>query len=81
MSDPDRHNRDEIAEKVHLSRGTVVHHLHKLIGSGLVVSRAQKYSLRFENLSELMDEIERDLLRTMVKLKRSAEEIDKRLEL
>ncbi|MBN2421960.1 winged helix-turn-helix transcriptional regulator [Candidatus Woesearchaeota archaeon] len=72
---------DEIAEKVQLSRGTVIHHLHKLIGSGIVVSHAQKYSLRYENLSDLITEIERDLLKTMDKLKKSAEEIDKRLNL
>jgi predicted transcriptional regulator len=72
---------DEIAEKVNLSRGTVIHHMHKLIESGLVVGRNNKYALRVDNLKELVDEVERDILRTIDDIKKSAEDIDKRLDL
>lgn len=72
---------DEISEKVGLSRGTVVHHLHTLMGAGLVVQDKSRYMLRVEDLKTLVDEVERDLLQTLEKLREVAENIDKRLEL
>ncbi|MEM3373634.1 MAG: winged helix-turn-helix domain-containing protein [Candidatus Woesearchaeota archaeon] len=72
---------DEISEKVGLSRGTVVHHLHKLIGSGLVVYDGKKYMLRVNKLSSLIDELEHDILRVMDDLKDAAKKIDERLNL
>jgi DNA-binding transcriptional ArsR family regulator len=72
---------DEISAKVSLSRGTVVHHLHKLMGAGLVTSERNKYMLRVENLSSLVEEIERDILKTMGELREAAHEIDERLNL
>src|SRR3990167_6035950 len=41
---------DEIALRANLSRATVVHHLHKLIESGLVISQNNRYILRVDNL-------------------------------
>ncbi len=70
---------DELAEKLHLSRGTVVHHLHKLLDSGMVVSERKGYLLRNNSLQELMDEMEADMLRTFIELKKMAEEIDRDL--
>ena len=72
---------DEISEKVDLSRGTVVHHLHTLIGSGLVVRDRNKYMLKVDNLSSLVEEVERDIIKTMHNLRKVAEILDKRLEL
>ena len=72
---------DEISQRVNLSRGTVVHHLHNLMGSGLVVKDRNRYMLKVDNLSELVDDIEHNLLRTMSHLREVAEEIDNRLEL
>ncbi|MFH2021583.1 MAG: winged helix-turn-helix domain-containing protein [archaeon] len=72
---------DEISEKVSLSRGTVIHHLHNLIGSGLVVNDRNRYMLRVDNLKELVDEVEQDIYKTMTELRKVAEEMDKKLEL
>lgn len=72
---------DELSEKVGLSRGTVVHHLHTLIGSGLVIRDRNKYMLKVDNLSSLVEEVEHDLIRTMNNLRHVAEILDKRLEL
>ena len=72
---------DEISEQVSLSRGTVVHHLHKLMGSGLVIYDGKRYMLKVDNLSSLIEEVEKDLLKTMIELRKAAEDIDKRLEL
>jgi predicted transcriptional regulator len=70
---------DELAYKLSLSRGTVVHHLHKLIDSGIVSEEKRGYLLRVDSLQELVDEVEKDLQRTCEDLKKMAKEIDDRL--
>ena len=81
LRDVDGLTSDEISERVSLSRGTVVHHLHNLMGAGLVVKDRNKYTLKVDNLTELVDEIEQDLYKTMSSLKEVARQIDNRLEL
>ena len=70
---------DEIAERLDLSRGTVVHHLNKLMEAGLVIHEANTYILRVNNLSELIEEIEKDIKRTLEDLRDIAKSIDSRL--
>jgi predicted transcriptional regulator len=70
---------DEIALRSGLSRGTVVHHLTKLIKAGLVVHEGNAYILRVDNMSTLIEEIKKDLDRTMGDLKEVAEMIDREL--
>jgi predicted transcriptional regulator len=70
---------DDIAEKLELTRGTVVHHVNKLMNSGIAVRYSGKYMLRVENLSELVEEVHRDLSNTCKELRDIAEEIDKNL--
>ena len=70
---------DELAYRLGLSRGTVIHHINKLIDSGIVVPAHRGYILRVDNLRELIDEVEKDLRRTCDGLKEMAEEIDKSL--
>jgi len=70
---------DEIALKSNLSRATVIHHLNKLIESGLVSSKNNYYFLRTNNLEELVDEIKKDTLRVFQDLKIMAEDIDSQL--
>jgi predicted transcriptional regulator len=68
---------DEIAAKLELTRGTVVHHVNKLMVSGLVVRQGNKYMLRVDNLSELVEELHRDMSNTCRGLRDVAEEIDR----
>ncbi|MBU0536762.1 MAG: winged helix-turn-helix transcriptional regulator [Nanoarchaeota archaeon] len=70
---------DEIALKTKLSRGTVVHHLRRLIESGLVVYEQGRYILRAGNLEAVMEEIQKDVNRTMEDLRNIANEIDQGL--
>ena len=70
---------DEIASRVNLSRGTVVHHLNSMIDSGVVISQNSKYTIRVDTLSQLVDEIESDLIKTMQKLRKTANLIDDKL--
>ena len=70
---------DQLAFQLDLSRGTVVHHLHKLLDSGIVLSESSGYILRNTSLHELLDEVEEDVRRTFSDLRKVAEEIDKGL--
>lgn len=70
---------DQLAEKLQLTRGTVVHHIHKLNESGIVVQEKSGYRLRVENLSRLIDEIENDLTDACKELREIADEIDRKL--
>ena len=70
---------DELAEKLGLSRGTVVHHLNRLIDAGLVVADKKKYFLRVSNLEVLIDELERDTTRALEDLKQVEQKIDQKL--
>lgn len=70
---------DEIAETLSLSRGTVVHHINKLMEAGLVIHDANTYILRVNNLSELIEELEKDIKRTLEDLSEIAKSIDSKL--
>ena len=70
---------DELALKLSLSRGTIIHHVNKLMESGFVVHEGNTYILRVDNLKSLIDELEKDIKRTCEDLKDIAKEIDERL--
>ena len=70
---------DELADHLALSRGTVIHHVNKLMETGLVVHEGKGYMLRVNNLSALIEELEEDINRTCTSLKRIAQEIDDKM--
>lgn len=70
---------DELAERLHLSRGTIVHHLTKLRHSGIVLVEGKRYILRENTLEILIDDIKRDLDRACDDMKQAAREIDELL--
>jgi len=70
---------DELAHVLALSRGTVVHHLNKLMESGLVISEKNRYLLRVSTLHALVNEIEKDFSRTCDEIRDAALEMDKKL--
>ncbi|MBN1386081.1 ArsR family transcriptional regulator [Candidatus Woesearchaeota archaeon] len=72
---------DELADQLDLSRGTVVHHLNKLMEAGLVLHERNNYMLRVSKVSDLVDEIKQDMERTLQDIKKVADDIDKGLDL
>ncbi len=70
---------DELADRLGLTRGTVVHHLNKLLEAGLIVSNRNRYELRVGSLSALVDMVEEDFLQTCRSLREVATQIDKQL--
>jgi len=72
---------DALAYKLDLSRATVIHHLSKLIASGLVVIEDDKYVLRGKNLEQTLKKMKQDVLSAYEDMEEKAKEIDKKLQL
>jgi len=70
---------DQIAEHLNLSRGTVVHHLIKLIDSGIVVREKEGYILREQSLLKLIDDLKRDTESMFFELREVAKDIDEKI--
>ena|SRR3989338_2375532 len=70
---------DEIAERLSLSRGTVVHHLTKLMDSGIVIREKEGYLLRERDLAAVIKDMQRDIEAMFSELNEVAKEIDERL--
>jgi len=70
---------DDIAERLRLSRGTVVHHLTKLMDSGIVIRIKGGYILREDDLQKVVRDIKRDVEHVFSELDEVAKEIDERL--
>ena len=67
---------DALAYRLNLSRGTVVHHLNKLREVGVLKVEEKKYVMRVGNLEELIDEIKKDVLKSLQQIQNIAKEID-----
>ncbi|RME52238.1 ArsR family transcriptional regulator [Candidatus Woesearchaeota archaeon] len=72
---------DAIAEDTGLSRGTVIHHLKKLMNAGLVAHYKNTYQLRVKTLEDLVTTTQAAINETMNELLASAKELDKQLNL
>ncbi len=70
---------DDIAEKLNLTRGTVVHHLNKLMEAGIVLREHNGYILRESNLEKLIQDLRRDLEIMLSELNAVAKNIDEKL--
>ena len=67
---------DRIADQLDLSRGTVVHHINRLMSSGIVVREREGYVLRQDSLQRLVAELHRDMERVFENLQKVSREID-----
>jgi predicted transcriptional regulator len=72
---------DELGERLGLTRATVIHHLNTLMERGIVRHEGNKYVMRGDKLSLLVDDLQRDMQRAMEDMKKAAEELDKLLQL
>lgn len=70
---------DALAYKLHLTRATVVHHLHKLLDSGMVVREQNRYLLRDRRLQDVLADMQKDMDRMYADLLKVAQDIDSRL--
>ena len=72
---------DDLADRLGLTRATVIHHLNTLMERGIVLHEGNKYVMRGDRLTLLVDDLQRDMQRAMEDMKQAAEELDKLLQL
>jgi len=72
---------DKIAENTNLSRGTVIHHINRLVEQGVIEVKDNKYALKYNNLTNLVDHLETNILNAFKNIKEIAKKIDENLEL
>lgn len=67
----------EVAEKINLSRGAVIHHLNNLQLAGLVIKEGRNYFARSRSMVRTVQEVEEDIKRIFMRMQETAREIDK----
>ena len=72
---------DELAEKVGVTRGAIIHHLNKMMNSGLIIIQSGQYKLRGRSLRRTVVEVRLDLIRVLEKIEDIASCIDDELNL
>lgn len=72
---------DDLAEKLGLTRATVVHHLNSLMERGIILHAGNKYIMRGDKLTSLVEDIQKDVERQMDEMRKTAEELDRLLQL
>ncbi len=70
---------DELAFKLGLSRGTVVHHLNKLIAAGIVTRADNRYFLVKPTMFQVVEHIEKEVNTLMKNLKKVAKKLDEQI--
>jgi hypothetical protein len=65
-----------IAQKIGMSRGSIINHLNNLLSAGLVEKGGKYYFARHKTMQGIIDEIEDDAIHTFSRMKRVAKEID-----
>ncbi len=68
-----------IAQRVGMSRGSVINHLNNLMRAGLVARHGRYYATRSKSVFRTVEEIEEDIDRIFSKMKKTAREIDREI--
>lgn len=72
---------DELAFQLGLTRGTVIHHINKLIDAGLIKNEHNRYFLKVSSLRQLIEKMQTEVERQLTDIKEIATEIDDLLKL
>jgi predicted transcriptional regulator len=70
---------DEIADRLNLTRGAIIHHLNSFILAGIVVKEHNRYRLRSASIQKSLEEIKTDIERIMEQMIKIATDIDEKL--
>jgi len=66
----------EIANKLHLSRGSAINHLNNLLSSGLIAKQGHYYFARSKSMYRTIEGIEDEIDLLFQKMKKAAMQID-----
>ncbi|ASI13515.1 ArsR family transcriptional regulator [Candidatus Mancarchaeum acidiphilum] len=67
----------DLTENFKIARTTIIYHLNRLIEAGWIVKRGRMYYLRGKELSDVIEEIEYDINREMMKMLDIAKQFDR----
>ncbi|HDP73479.1 MAG TPA: transcriptional regulator [Candidatus Woesearchaeota archaeon] len=67
---------DDLSFRLKVSRGTVIHHLHKLQEAGIIESQENRYFLVSSSVKEMVEHLESQVSRSFEKIKKVSEELD-----
>jgi biotin operon repressor len=70
---------DDLADQLGLTRATVIHHLDALMDAGIVENLRNGYSLRMDNMEELLELVRADINKTIDELRDVARNVDREL--
>ncbi len=74
-----RLSSDELALQTGLSRGTVIHHLNRMMDAGIVTNFRNKYFIDYENLEALIADIRKGVDEVFDQMSTLAKRIDSTL--
>lgn len=69
-----------LAEKIGMSRGSVINHLKNLQKAGLVEKGGKYYFTRHKTMQGILAEVEDDLMHIFLRMKRIGKEVDKEVD-
>jgi DNA-binding IclR family transcriptional regulator len=72
---------EEIAQQTDLSRGTVVHHLNKLMDRGIVAQADNEYFLKVDSLTTMTQLIREEVNEALDDIESVADRVDNHLDL
>jgi len=72
-------NSQELADKSHLSRATVLHHLEKLTSSNIVIEKNHKFELLDQNINSIILRLKKEMNDYMEEMDRISKKLDKEL--
>lgn len=69
-------NSTEICKTLGVSRGAALNHIERLIDSGFIFKYGKNYHLREDSFSEIVSQMEKDIKKTIDKMRAYAKELD-----
>ena len=72
-------NSQDLADRSHLSRATVLHHLDKLIESNIVMEKDHEFELIDSNLNAIILRLKKEMNDFMVEMEKMSKKLDEEL--
>ena len=72
-------NSQDLADRSHLSRATVLHHLDKLIESNIVMEKEHEFELIDSNLNAIILRLKKEMNDFMVEMEKMSRKLDEEL--
>lgn len=66
----------ELAERVQMSRGSVINHINNLLRAGLITRHGRYYAPRADTISRTIEEVESDIEHIFTRMKKIAKDLD-----